>query len=131
MAHQHDHDEHGDGESFGMALGFRIFEDDGQLFLAEVEITPHVDEPTPPGAAPGFPPPHPRSPPGARLVEDAGQPFPAEVEITPYVDEPTALGATLVFHPLNGIDPTSPDQEGDAEARPADVDDDLPRAPRA
>jgi hypothetical protein len=86
MAHQHDHEdhEHGDGESFGMALGFRIFEDDGQLFLAEVEITP-------------------------------------------YVDEPTALGATLVFHPLNGIDPTSPDQEGDAEAWPVDVDDDLTR----
>ncbi|HEV2734313.1 MAG TPA: hypothetical protein VGV85_05710 [Longimicrobiaceae bacterium] len=86
MAHQHDHDEHGDGdgESFGMALGFRIFEDDGQLFLAEVEITP-------------------------------------------YVDEPTALGATLVFHPLGGIDPTSPDQEGDAEAWPVDVDDDLTR----
>jgi hypothetical protein len=86
MAHHHDHDdhEHGDGESFGMALGFRIFEDDGQLFLAEVEITP-------------------------------------------YVDEPTALGATLVFHPLSGIDPTSPDQEGDAEAWPVDVDDDLDR----
>ncbi len=86
MEHHHDHDdhEHGDGESFGMALGFRIFEDDGQLFLAEVEITP-------------------------------------------YVDEPTALGATLVFHPLSGIDPTSPDQEGDAEAWPVDVDDDLDR----
>ncbi|HLL47739.1 MAG TPA: hypothetical protein VK399_13595, partial [Longimicrobiaceae bacterium] len=30
-------------------------------------------------------------------------------------------------HPLNGIDPTSPDQEGDAEAWPVDVDDDLTR----
>ena len=83
--HHHDHDhEHGEGESYGMALGFRIFEDDGQLFLAEVEITP-------------------------------------------YVDEPGALGATLVFHPLNGIDPTSADQEGDAEAWPVDIDDDLTR----
>lgn len=85
MAHHHDHDhDHDDNESFGMALGFRIFEDGDQVYLAEVEITP-------------------------------------------YVDEPTALGATLVFHPLNGIDPTSPDQEGDAEAWPVDVDDDLDR----
>ncbi len=85
MAHEHEHDhEHDGNESFGMALGFRIFEDDGQVYLAEVEITP-------------------------------------------YVDEPTALGATLVFHPLNGIDPTSPEQEGDAPAWPVDVDDDLTR----
>jgi len=85
MAHEHEHDhEHDGNESYGMALGFRIFEDDGQLYLAEVEITP-------------------------------------------YVDEPTALGATLVFHPLNGIDPTSPEQEADAPAWPVDVDDDLTR----
>jgi hypothetical protein len=85
MAHHHDHDhEHAEGESFGMALGFRIFEADGEVYLAEVEITP-------------------------------------------YVDEPNALGATLVFHPLGGIDPTSPEQDSDAPAWPVDVDDDLTR----
>ncbi|HEV2146605.1 MAG TPA: hypothetical protein VGR37_04245 [Longimicrobiaceae bacterium] len=82
---QHDHDhEDGEGENFGMALGFRIFEADGDVYLAEVEITP-------------------------------------------YVDEPNALGATLVFHPLNGIDPTAPEQDADAPAWPVDVDDDLTR----
>lgn len=47
--HQHDHGgEH--EESYGMALGFRILEDGGQLFLAEAEISPYVDEPTELGA---------------------------------------------------------------------------------
>ncbi|HEX2190348.1 MAG TPA: hypothetical protein VHG51_15680 [Longimicrobiaceae bacterium] len=83
--HQHDHDhEHGEDESYGMALGFRIFEQDGQVYLAEVEITP-------------------------------------------YVDEPTALGATLVFHPLDEMDPTAPDQGVDWPAWPVDIDDDLTR----
>ena len=47
--HHHDHEHEGD-ESFGMALGFRIFEDEGQVYLAEVEITPYVDEPNALGA---------------------------------------------------------------------------------
>lgn len=41
--HHHEH-EHEDG-TFGMALGFRIVEDGGKLFLAEAEIAPYVDEP--------------------------------------------------------------------------------------
>ncbi len=32
-------------ESYGMALGFGIVEDGGDLFLAEAEISPYVDEP--------------------------------------------------------------------------------------
>ncbi|HET6230854.1 MAG TPA: hypothetical protein VFE05_12345 [Longimicrobiaceae bacterium] len=47
--HDHDHDHEGE-ETFGMAIGFRIFDDEGELFLAEAEITPYVDEPTALGA---------------------------------------------------------------------------------
>ncbi|MEX2571064.1 MAG: hypothetical protein WD737_07140 [Gemmatimonadota bacterium] len=32
-------------ETYGLALGFRIFEVDGKLFLAEAEIAPYVDAP--------------------------------------------------------------------------------------
>jgi len=39
--HNHD-DEEG---TLGMALGFRILEDGDQLFLAEAEISPYVDQP--------------------------------------------------------------------------------------
>nr|MDQ3388081.1 hypothetical protein [Gemmatimonadota bacterium] len=81
--HEHAH-EHEDG-SYGMSLGVRILEDDGKLYLAEVEITP-------------------------------------------YMDEPEALGATLIFHPLDGIDPTTVDEETEWPAWPVDVDDDLDRA---
>ena len=41
---EHDHDQDGD-ETYGLALGFRIIEDGGKLFLAEAEIAPYVDEP--------------------------------------------------------------------------------------
>jgi len=51
MAHDHEHDhEHEHDESFGIALGFRIFPHEGQLYLAEVEVTPYVDEPNALGA---------------------------------------------------------------------------------
>lgn len=44
--HEHEHaHEHEDG-TYGMALGFRIVEEDGKMFLAEAEISPYVDEPT-------------------------------------------------------------------------------------
>jgi hypothetical protein len=46
---QHDH-EHDEQETFGLALGFRILEDEGKLFLAEAEIAPYVDEPDELGA---------------------------------------------------------------------------------
>jgi hypothetical protein len=39
----HDHDE--DEETYGLALGFRILEHGGKMFLAEAEIAPYVDEP--------------------------------------------------------------------------------------
>lgn len=42
MAHEHDHE--GD-DSLGLAIGFRIFEEAGQLYLAEAEIAPYVDDP--------------------------------------------------------------------------------------
>ena len=40
--HEHDH-EHGD-DGLGLLVGFRIFEDAGELFLAEAEIGPYVDD---------------------------------------------------------------------------------------
>jgi hypothetical protein len=40
--HAHDH-EHGE-DGLGLLVGFRIFEDAGELFLAEAEIGPYVDD---------------------------------------------------------------------------------------
>ncbi|HEU4556539.1 MAG TPA: hypothetical protein VFS20_01775 [Longimicrobium sp.] len=41
-AHEHDDAE----ETLGMALGFRIFEDGGELYWAEAEISPYQNQPT-------------------------------------------------------------------------------------
>lgn len=41
--HQHHHEEEDD--TYGIALGFRIIEEGGELFLAEAEIAPYVDSP--------------------------------------------------------------------------------------
>jgi hypothetical protein len=43
--HEHEH-EGDDGDVLGMAVGFRIFEDGGNLYLAEAEISPYEDQPT-------------------------------------------------------------------------------------
>ncbi|MEX2582653.1 MAG: hypothetical protein WD766_05245 [Gemmatimonadota bacterium] len=42
---EHHHDQDDGEETYGLALGFRIIEDGGKLFLAEAEIAPYVDEP--------------------------------------------------------------------------------------
>lgn len=42
--HAHDHDDEHES-TYGLALGFRILEDEGKLYLAEAEIAPYVDEP--------------------------------------------------------------------------------------
>lgn len=68
---------------------------------------------------------------GFRLLEHAGGYFLVEAEVAPYVDEPTELGVTLVFHPLEGVDPTSEDDGADLPALPIDIDDDLTREPAA
>ena len=52
MSETHDH-EHGHGhqeEGFGVALGFRIFEVDGGLYMAEAEVSSYVDDPNALGA---------------------------------------------------------------------------------
>ncbi|HEX5725785.1 MAG TPA: hypothetical protein VFX98_09995 [Longimicrobiaceae bacterium] len=41
--HQAEHPHEGD-ETYGMAIGFRIFEEGGALYLAEAEITQYVDD---------------------------------------------------------------------------------------
>lgn len=52
MSEQHDHDhDHGHAEEgFGVALGFRIFEADGGLYMAEAEVSSYVDDPKSLGA---------------------------------------------------------------------------------
>ena len=44
---EHAHEHEGGGEEIlGMAVGFRIFENGGELFLAEAEISPYEDDPS-------------------------------------------------------------------------------------
>lgn len=40
--HEHDHEQEA---THGMALGFRLLEEAGELYLVEAEISPYVDEP--------------------------------------------------------------------------------------
>ena len=42
----HGHEDEDVGDVLGMAVGFRIFEDGGDLYLAEAEISPYEDQPT-------------------------------------------------------------------------------------
>lgn len=44
MSDQH-HGHPEEGDVLGMAVGFRIFEDGGNLYLAEAEISPYEDDP--------------------------------------------------------------------------------------
>jgi len=46
--HDHDHT-HGE-EGFGVALGFRIFESEGGIYMAEAEVSSYVDDPSSLGA---------------------------------------------------------------------------------
>ncbi len=43
--HQHHHHHEDEDGTFGLALGFRIIEEGGELYLAEAEIAPYVDAP--------------------------------------------------------------------------------------
>jgi hypothetical protein len=45
MSETHGHDHGGEEEGFGVALGFRIFEADGGIYMAEAEISSYVDDP--------------------------------------------------------------------------------------
>jgi len=42
----HEHEDEDVSDVLGMAVGFRIFEDGGDLYLAEAEISPYEDQPT-------------------------------------------------------------------------------------
>jgi hypothetical protein len=50
MSEQHDHDHEHEEAGFGVALGFRIFEADGQIYMAEAEVSSYVDDPASLGA---------------------------------------------------------------------------------
>ncbi len=42
--HDHDHGHELEDETYGIALGFRIIEENDKLYLAEAEIAPYIDE---------------------------------------------------------------------------------------
>lgn len=67
--HNHDHEQEG---AYGMALGFRILDEGGKLYLAEAEISPYVDEPNELGATLVF---HPLD--GLNPVEEEASEWPA------------------------------------------------------
>jgi hypothetical protein len=51
MSETHDHEHAGhEEEGFGVALGFRIFEADGGIYMAEAEVSSYVDDPNSLGA---------------------------------------------------------------------------------
>ena len=50
MSETHDHDHGHEEEGFGVALGFRIFEEAGGIYMAEAEISSYVDDPNALGA---------------------------------------------------------------------------------
>lgn len=50
MSEQHDHDHGHEEAGFGVALGFRIFEMDGGIYMAEAEVSSYVDDPNSLGA---------------------------------------------------------------------------------
>src|SRR5687768_3911653 len=39
------HDHENEEDTYGIALGFRILDEDGKLYLAEAEVAPYVDAP--------------------------------------------------------------------------------------
>lgn len=50
MSEQHDHDHGHEEAGFGVALGFRIFEAEGAIYMAEAEVSSYVDDPRSLGA---------------------------------------------------------------------------------
>lgn len=62
MEHDHTHEEDG---VLGIAIGIRIIEEGGELFLAEAEISPYIDDPAEIGATLVF---HPLA--GLNPIED-------------------------------------------------------------
>ncbi len=44
------HDHGHEGGDYGIVIGFRLLEEEGQLYLTEAEITPYVDQPDALGA---------------------------------------------------------------------------------
>jgi hypothetical protein len=48
--HDHEHGHEHEEAGFGVALGFRIFEAEGGLYMAEAEVSSYVDDPKSLGA---------------------------------------------------------------------------------
>lgn len=69
---EHEHHDHEQEGTHGMALGFRILDEGGKLYLAEAEISPYVDEPNELGATLVF---HPLD--GLNPVEEDASEWPA------------------------------------------------------
>ena len=49
--HEQEHDHEHEEDGFGVALGFRIFEAEGEIYAAEAEISSYVDDPNALGAS--------------------------------------------------------------------------------
>jgi hypothetical protein len=97
--HTHEHD-----EGYGMALGFRIVEDGGQLFLAEAEITPYVDEPSELGVTLVFHPLEGLDP--VEATEDEERPaYPVDLDddLTRDTSEPIAAQFQAILRQLRGF----------------------------
>ena len=79
--HDHEHEE----ETFGIAIGFRIIEEGGQLFLAEAEIAPYIDQSEELGVTVVF---HPLEgiDPATMSEDDDGPAWPIDVDDDLHVD---------------------------------------------
>lgn len=99
--HDHDHDQE---EGYGIALGVRIFEHEGQLFFAEAEITPYVDEPEALGATLVFHPLEGINP--SAFDEEADWPaWPVDIDddLTRDTDRPTAAQFQAILRQLSAL----------------------------
>lgn len=105
MAHDHEHDhEHDHDESFGIALGFRIFTHEEQLYLAEVEVTPYVDEPNALGATLVFHPLDGLDPTvGNDELEWPAYPVDIDDDLTRDAEQPIAAQFQAILRQLSGL----------------------------
>jgi hypothetical protein len=101
--HEHAH-EHEAETTYGMALGFRIIEDGGKLFLAEAEISPYVDESDELGATLVF---HPLD--GIDPLEASEEidwpawPIDIDEELTRSGSDPVQVQFTAIVRQLRGL----------------------------
>ncbi|HEX8360195.1 MAG TPA: hypothetical protein VF613_08810 [Longimicrobium sp.] len=107
-SHEHDHPHHEHTphaeDGLGLLVGFRIFEDEGELYLAEAEISPYVDDSNALGVTMVF---HPLT--GIDPTTDEGDddrqafPFDFDDELTRAEDAPLAEQTQAILRQLSQI----------------------------